>query len=114
MSKMFRQKLQNTNPFTDGSGDENNPMNYLGNLADAMLVLAVGIMLAVVFAFKVNLADVQADAQRKAEEAERLEEELENIRATKDPDTVEIDGSDLREYGTVYMDSEGNLYVLED
>ena len=113
MSRLNRKRFQTHKEFEEAAEDIN-PMNYLGNLSDAMLVLAVGIMIAVVFAFKVNLADVQAEAERKAAEAQKLEEQLENIRATTDEETVDLKEGDLTEYGTVYMDADGTLYVVEN
>ena len=111
MSRTYRQKLKCDHSFDDPL-EENNPMNYIGNLADAMLVLAVGIMLALVMAYKVNLQDIYKESE--ARDAVKIEEEAEKIKATADEEMVEIDDSDLSLYGTVYMDSEGNLYILEE
>ena len=44
-----------------------NPMDGLGNLADAMLVLAVGIMLALIINWKVDITAVSAAAKPQPE-----------------------------------------------
>lgn len=54
MSLSRERKQKRWQSSTSGSEDVN-PMNYLSNLADAMLVLAVGIMVALVLHWNVKL-----------------------------------------------------------
>ena len=54
MSLSRERKQKRRQGSTSGSEDVN-PMNYLSNLADAMLVLAVGIMVALVLHWNVKL-----------------------------------------------------------
>ena len=111
MSRLLRQGPETDDPF--GESEDINPMNYIGNLSDAMLVLAVGIMLALVMAFNVQLdqSEEATDAEKRAEE---LQEELDSLKATADENASQVDTSQFREYGRVYMDEEGNLYVIEN
>ena len=81
-----------------------NPMDYISNLADAMLVLALGIMAALVLHWKVDLQAVQEDSTYAA------------------PTTVELDADDIRDQellpneaqsvGQVYYDKENNTYYI--
>lgn len=81
------------------------PMSYLGNLADAMLVMSVGLMLALISAWQLDLSDIRADIQ-VADEAEELD-----IETDSDDPTLEDYG--LSEYGKVFVDEDGNYYMVE-
>ncbi|MDO4545313.1 MAG: hypothetical protein Q4C25_04080 [Bacillota bacterium] len=77
-----------------------NPMEGTSNLADAMLVLAVGIMLALIINWNVDLTQFvdleELDAEALAEE---------------EIDEVEADQA-LQEKGTVYQDpTTGRFYI---
>ncbi|NLD20049.1 MAG: DUF2149 domain-containing protein [Clostridiales bacterium] len=77
-----------------------NPMEGTSNMADAMLVLAVGIMLALIMNWNVDLTKFvdldEIDAQDLAEE---------------EINEVEADQA-LQEKGTVYQDPEtGRFYI---
>lgn len=79
------------------------PMSSLGNIGDIMLVFACGLMVALVLAWNVDLAQFQ-----QVDVGEELEK----------PDTVEKmlegGGSTYVEAGTVYMDAEtGKYYLVE-
>lgn len=101
------------------SGTENvNPMNYLSNLSDVMLVLAVGMMLALVVAWNVDIVNSSPDAGKMTEtEAGQVEELDRNNVSDLRPDESDGDTTaedfGLTEFGTVYRDADGNLYVLE-
>lgn len=70
-----------------------NPMDYMGNLADAMLVLAVGMMLALITNWNVDIS--QPTALQELEDAHTLsEEEMQEVEAN--------DG--LEQMGVVYQD----------
>ncbi len=93
-----------------GSGmeiEENDPMSGLSNLADAMLVFACGLMMALVVRYDVNLKSVQ-----DVEIAEDLSE-VENIdELTED---IESGGSGYTELGKVYQDpSTGKMYMVTE
>ena len=87
-----------------------NPMNYIGNMSDAMLVLAVGIMLALIMAWNVNIGESESIDQAEATEVEDVNA-LKS--ATEDSSTSLIDQSGLTEAGTLYKDAEGNYYVID-
>ena len=82
-----------------------NPMEGLGNLADAMLVFACGLLLALIINWNVEVSDTGEIQQQDKYEVEGFEEN----------DTQTIDGeSELEEMGTVYRDPEtGKYYVVE-
>lgn len=78
-------------------------MSSLGNLADAMLVMSVGLMLALIAAWQLDMSDIIPKVE--------LAEQSEDIDVSED-DSMEDFG--LSEYGRVYVDSEGNYYMVED
>lgn len=97
--------------------EEINPMNYMSNLSDAMLVLAVGIMLALVAAWNVDITMVQAEAEfREQQNAVELSEDVDSLHTSSDKteDSVSVEDFGLTEYGKVYVDEDGNFYVIED
>ena len=82
-----------------------NPLDYLSNLSDVMLVLAVGIMLALVLHWKVDLKVTEEDAKTKAEN--------EVVTFTND----ELEEQDqvpesATQAGQVYYDSETDTYYI--
>lgn len=93
-----------------------NPMEGLSNLSDVMLCLAVGIMLALVMAWNVDIASTSPAA------AETAGASVQGASMTDDVSTISSgdlqsgsgDGTGLSEYGTVYVDADGNFYVVED
>ena len=90
--------------------DAVNPMEYVGNLVDAMLVLAVGIMLALVINWNVDIYSSQGDhSDSDAQSAVSFSEsDLEKTDEEKTPD-------ELEKMGTVYFDSKtGTYYIVED
>ena len=97
-----------------------NPMESVSNLADVMLVLAVGMMLALVVAWNVDITlSSPGEADASAYEAIEVEEELtpEDLTPAEIAEgnsTAAGDGSGLTEYGRVYVDESGNYYVIED
>lgn len=89
-----------------------NPMDYLSNLSDVMLVLAVGMMLALVVAWNVDLVGIGDSFTEAGVEGEvELERQVQGISGTDDRNPEDYG---LTEYGTVYADGEGNLYVIGD
>lgn len=97
--------------FFDDEEDVN-PVDYLGNLSDVMLVLAVGMMLALVVAWNVDLVGIGESLTEAGIEGEvELERQVEGISSMEEMDPADYG---LTEYGTVYTDGEGRLYVIGD
>lgn len=82
------------------------PMQYVANLTDVMLVLACGLMAAVITFWRVNLNSVSAEVDRNT---------LERIDSS---DVIYEEGDlstgGLTSKGMVYEDPEtGDLYIVE-
>lgn len=109
---MFIQNRQKHLGFQEQ--DDVNPMDYLSNLSDVMLVLAVGIMLALVSAFHVNLAGEEQGAYASPASMgdTQIEVPLNSAQKTDRISKEDLESAGFTEYGTVFTDSEGNLYVL--
>ena len=83
-----------------------NPMDGLGNLADAMLVLAVGIMLALVLNWKLDLTAVTAAPEATEAPIEISEDDM---RSTSE----ELDADALQKVGALYYDeATGTYYAI--
>ena len=91
--------------------EDPSPMWGVSNMSDVMLVLAVGIMLALVanwklsvFSGAVSTIDIESGAL----------EELENFTSVEDSDFADqIKNSNLEELGSVYVDPDtGKMYVI--
>lgn len=84
-----------------------NPMDGMSNLADAMLVFACGLLLALIINWNVDVSTV---AQQQPEPENKYE--VEGLESDK---TQMVEGdSQLEEMGTVYKDPEtGKYYVVE-
>ena len=82
--------------------EDTNPMDGISNLADVMLVLAVGMMLAVVVNWNVDLQS--APTLQAVDEPQTLtEDQVEKVE----------DNQALDEMGTLYMDPEtGQYYIM--
>lgn len=87
--------------------DDFSPMEGVGNLADAMLVFACGLIVALMLSWNVNVTDegIQKSPENRYE--------VENI---DDNASETIDGTeDLQEMGRVYLDPDtGKYYVVEE
>lgn len=80
------------------------PMSSLGNIGDIMLVFACGLMVALVLAWNVDLAQFQ-----QVDVGEELDAKPEAVEQM-----LEGGGSTYIEAGTVYMDAEtGKYYLVE-
>lgn len=84
------------------------PMEGIGNMADAMLVFACGLIVALILSWNVDVTDtgeINKPADTKYE-VEGIENGTEQV--------IE-DDRNLEEMGTVYRDPEtGKYYVVED
>ena len=79
-------------------GDDNiNPMDGVSNMSDAMLVLAVGIMLALVINWKIDI-----------KEAYKGQEQKETVEDSK---LQEIDSNDVQQNNSVSIDDIESKYV---
>ena len=95
-----------SNPF-DTAGEDVNPNSYLTNLSDCMLVLACGLMVALVVAWSVKLPSAS-----EVEQTGDMQEvtDLEDI-------TGEAGGAGAgyNELGMVYQDPQtGKMYLIKD
>ncbi len=81
-----------------------NPMDGLANLADAMLVLACGLMLALIVNWNVDISLEEVDLSRGQEitDVENLSEDLQ----------AQMSDSDYQRMGTLYIDPETGKMVL--
>lgn len=95
------------------SGGDVNPMESVSNLADVMLVLAVGIMMALIIAWDVDVVNTSPDMNSvSVEDTVELTEEYENLGEGEEESEESLDEFGLTEYGKVYKDEDGNLYLL--
>ena len=83
-----------------------NPMDGLGNRADAMLVLAVGIMLALVLNWKLDLTAVTAAPEATEEPIAIPEDDMQST-------SQELDADALQKVGALYYDeATGTYYAI--
>lgn len=120
---MIKKDRRRKNRFATDS--DINPLNYAANMADIMLILAVGIMLALIIHWNVDVSTTGGDAS--SEGGMTLQAQGEQINKE---DAVEFEESDLKEkdkpedldegggmnkLGEVYYDAEsGKYYVIKD
>ena len=93
------------------SEEDPSPMWGVSNMSDVMLVLAVGIMLALVANWKLS---VFSGAVTTLDVDSGVVEELENFTSVEDDEMAEkIRNSKLEELGSVYVDPDtGKMYVI--
>ena len=98
-------RLRSDNGF--GTREEIDPMATVANLVDAMLVLAVGIMLALIVSWNLNISEngrVNDNARKEDALSDFTEEEVESIEDTPT--------ENLEKQGTVYYDPETDKYYV--
>lgn len=108
-------KIRNTdkNTFED---DSLSPMDGVTNMSDAMLVLAVGIMLALVINWKIDIKDAYiGQKERVAVDEEKLNEfDQEMAKENKSISFEDIEKKYVKS-GTVYTDTvTGKTFVVVD
>ncbi len=92
------------------SYEEVDPMSFVSNLSDVMLILAVGIMVALILHWKVPVG--QTAEEQKAEQ-ERKQQTV--TFSDDDLDNQEEMSEEAEQVGNVYYDKEtGTYYILED
>ena len=109
--------------------EEVNPMNYLSNLSDAMLVLAVGIMLALIVHWNVDIStsggtmsdsgqSYAADGEGGNSAIDRdsavnfSQDELDNMQSQ---DKLDNSDTGMEKLGEVYYDAAtGQYYIVEN
>lgn len=100
----FSGSWDNDDPFD--SSEDVNPLANMTNLVDAMLVLAVGIMVALVTLLGAHQVNYQELMKEDLSEIDNPEEIADDIYATDSP---------YQELGKVYMDPEtGKTYVMTE
>ena len=86
--------------------DDIDPMSSVANIADAMLVFACGLMVALVVAWEVDLSAVKEVELQDSEQ-------IEDVQTLQD--ILSAEGSAYIQRGTVYQDpNTGTMYLLED
>ena len=100
--------------FSEGEED---PMAGTSNLVDAMLVIAVGLLIFVVISWNMQSVVFQSQDQQKAidESSPDVTEVAEGQVLNDTPDTSNSSGQGYMEMGKVYKDpSTGKLIMVED
>lgn len=108
---MVRKKCKNR--FSEGEED---PMAGTSNLVDAMLVIAVGLLIFVVISWNMQSVVFQDNAQQQAiDDSSPDVTEVEEGQILNDtPDTSNSSGQGYMEMGKVYKDpSTGKLIMVE-
>jgi hypothetical protein len=101
-----------------GAEDTVNPMDGVANLADVMLCLAVGIMLALVINWRVDIgtfaykSDTAPKSGVNTESALAIEgDDIQQAEGEEEP----TDGEGMKKLGTVYFDeATGKYYIVGD
>lgn len=85
-------------------GEDVNPMSYISNLSDAMLVLAMGIMVALVLHWNVNLSETNGSDEGTEEQVISFDE--------KELEDQEQLPEKAKKSGEVYYDAETDSYYI--
>ncbi len=87
------------------NNEDVNPMNFVSNLSDVMLILAVGIMLALILHWNVPI-NTQSETEQEEQAVEISEDDLEGISNLPE---------NLQKTGEVYYDPvTGSYYIVND
>lgn len=108
---MVRQK--NKKRFSEGEED---PMAGTSNLVDAMLVIAVGLLIFVVISMNMQSVVFQDNSNAQAiESSSQVTEVSEGEVLNETPDSSDSSGQGYMEMGKVYKDpSSGKLIMVEE
>jgi hypothetical protein len=102
MSRDRRRRRRNQ--FDDE--EDLNPMSYVSNLSDVMLILAVGFMLALILHWNVQIDTESSVSTEETQDSSAIsfsDEDLQNENELPD---------DLEHMGEVYYDSENQTYYI--
>ena len=109
---MVREK--NKKRFSEGEED---PMAGTTNLVDAMLVIAVGLLIFVVISWNMQSVVFQDNSQSQnqaIQDSQKVTEVSEGQVLNETPDTTDSSGQGYMEMGKVYKDpSTGKLIMVE-
>ena len=96
----------------DTSETETNTMEGLSNLADVMLVLAVGIMLALIINWNVDISTPMTKEQvnQSVDTTDALEFSEDQMQQMSGDD--EINDQNLTQLGSVYYDEKSGRYYI--
>lgn len=99
--------------FAEGEED---PMAGTSNLVDAMLVIAVGLLIFVVISWNMQSVVFQDSQQQPIDQSSPNVTEVSEGQVLNDtPDTSNSSGQGFTEMGTVYRDpATGKLILVED
>ena len=110
----MKRSVQLSNNFDTDEGLS--PMDNISNMSDAMLVLAVGIMLALVINWKIDI-NVNAENNTKndiVEESDMQEYEFDEENQNTEVTAEDVESNYVKS-GTVYTDTvTGKTYVVID
>lgn len=110
---MVREK--NRKRFAEGEED---PMAGTSNLVDAMLVIAVGLLIFVVISWNMQsvvFQDNQNPQSQAVQDSSQVTEVSEGQVLNETPDTSDSSGQGYMEMGKVYKDpTTGKLIMVED
>jgi len=95
---------------SNDGGEDINPMDSVSNLADVMLVLAVGFMLALVINWNIDVTPKNANTSE-----EQRGEEISEIEGFTSGGETPLDGEvEYEELGVVYRDPiTGKMYMVQ-
>ncbi len=92
------------NPYA--TAEDVNPNSYITNLVDCMLVLALGLMLALVTAWNAQVPNLQ-----EVQQTQNMQE-VSNLDQLTDPES--LGGSGYVDMGSVYQDPKtGKMYLIQ-
>lgn len=87
-------------------GDDVDPMSSVANIADAILVMAVGLMVALITYWTLDMSQIQEMVQQ---------DEMAEVDVNEMAEEMQTEGGGYQELGTVYQDpSTGKLYMLTE
>ena len=109
MKKLYRERH---GAFSDEEGV--NPMHGVANLADVMLVLVVGFMLALVVNWNIDIASAAFIKTPDPEVRDAMPIDGEDIEQVRD-EAEQIDSEGMEKLGTVYYDDvSGKYYIIAE
>ena len=100
-------------------GEEEDPMAGAANLVDAMLVIAVGLLVFLVISW--NMQSVVFNEDLTQEQKQKMMQDMQQVteldqgqELNETPDLSNSSGKGYTEMGKVYRDSSGKLIMVEE